>query len=269
MQRVGRPVGVGPRPLGIERCPLAHAEAVLLVDDDDRERGKAHGGLDQRVGADDQRELPAGELAEDVGPAPGRGGAGEQGAGHGLGSHQALQRGEVLLGERLGGRHQRRLAPVLDGAEHGVERDDGLARPHLAHEQALHRAVAGEVAVEHLYGRFLVGREREGERRPPAGAERGRLVEHGSARARAPAGAAAQEYELQEQQLVEGESGTSRLGVRAVAGEVHGRERRAALGQTLGRPHAGREGSTTSASALRAPRTRVRICVELMPSAAG
>ena len=57
------------RPLAVERRALAHAEAVLLVDDDDGERGELDGRLDQRVGADDQRQLAAGELAEDVGAA--------------------------------------------------------------------------------------------------------------------------------------------------------------------------------------------------------
>ena len=49
-----------------ERGALAHAEAVLLVDDGDGERVEADVGLDQRVRADDQRQLSAGELAEDV-----------------------------------------------------------------------------------------------------------------------------------------------------------------------------------------------------------
>ena len=47
------------RRLGVERRALAHAEAVLLVDDDDREAVEAHVGLEQRVRADDERQLAA------------------------------------------------------------------------------------------------------------------------------------------------------------------------------------------------------------------
>ncbi len=53
--------------LGVERRALAHAEAMLLVDDDDGEAVEAHVGLDERVRADDERQLAAGELVEDVG----------------------------------------------------------------------------------------------------------------------------------------------------------------------------------------------------------
>ena len=52
-----------------ERRPLAHPEAMLLVDHRDRQLVEAHVVLDQRVGAHDQRQLAAGELAEDVAPA--------------------------------------------------------------------------------------------------------------------------------------------------------------------------------------------------------
>ena len=53
---------------------MAHAEAMLLVDDRDRQRGERDVGLDQRVRADDQRQLAAGELAQDV-RAPARAGS--------------------------------------------------------------------------------------------------------------------------------------------------------------------------------------------------
>ena len=46
------------------------------------------------------------------------------------------------------GAMKRGLHAVLDRAQHRVQRDDGLARADLAHEQALHRARPGEVGVE-------------------------------------------------------------------------------------------------------------------------
>ena len=52
----------------------------------------------------------------------------------------------MLLGEDLGGRHQHRLAAVLGGLQHRQRRHAGLARAHVALQEALHRVVGGEVA---------------------------------------------------------------------------------------------------------------------------
>jgi hypothetical protein len=49
-------------PLRVERRSLADSEAVLLVDDDDPESRERDRFLDQRMGADDLRQLAAGEL---------------------------------------------------------------------------------------------------------------------------------------------------------------------------------------------------------------
>ena len=51
----------------------------------------------------------------------------QQAGAYELTRHQRLDRGEVLLGQRLGRRHHRRLKVVLDRAQHRVERDHGLA----------------------------------------------------------------------------------------------------------------------------------------------
>ena len=51
-------------PLGVERRALADAEAVLLVDDADREPRELDVGLDQGVGADDEGELAGREALE-------------------------------------------------------------------------------------------------------------------------------------------------------------------------------------------------------------
>ena len=85
---------------------------------------------------------PLAQLAEQVGAAARGRRAGQQRGLHELARHQLLQRREVLLGERLGRRHQRRLGARLDRAQHRVERDDGLAGADLAHQQPLHRPVA-------------------------------------------------------------------------------------------------------------------------------
>ena len=80
---------------------------MLLVDDGDAEAGEAHRILDQGMGPDDQRQLPAGQLAEQVSPpAPGRGSGQQSDRDHGA-RHELLDGGEVLLGQRLGWCHQR------------------------------------------------------------------------------------------------------------------------------------------------------------------
>ena len=60
------------RRLAVERAALVDAEAVLLVDDGDRQPVELDRLLDQRVGADEQLQLAGGELAEQVGAAAAR-----------------------------------------------------------------------------------------------------------------------------------------------------------------------------------------------------
>ena len=67
-------VGAEPlRRLSVKRSPLAHAEAVLLVDHRHGQISELDGGFDQGVGADDERQLPGGELAQEIIAPPGRG----------------------------------------------------------------------------------------------------------------------------------------------------------------------------------------------------
>jgi hypothetical protein len=149
--------------LAVQRAPLVDAEAVLLVDDDHAEPVERHGVLDQRVRADQELQLTRRELAEQIGAARPRRGARQQRRLDQSARHQRLQRREVLLGERLGRRHQRRLGARLDRPQHRVERDDGLARADLAHQQPLHRPAGREVVVDRGHrGALVAGRgERE------------------------------------------------------------------------------------------------------------
>ena len=82
-----------------ERLPLLDAEPVLLVDHGHREARQLDVLLDQRVRADDEVR---------IGIALHR--AGEQRDADAELRAQRLDRQEVLLGERLGRRHQRALA---------------------------------------------------------------------------------------------------------------------------------------------------------------
>ena len=131
-----------------ERAPLSDAEPVLLVDDDDREIAEVDLLLDQRVRPDDERrvtrgdELPHGRVLA----RPQR--AREQRDAHPERAAQLVDGQEVLLGEGLGGRHERRLPAGLDGAEERVERDDGLPGADVSLEQAVHRSSPREIGVD-------------------------------------------------------------------------------------------------------------------------
>ena len=124
---------------------------------------------------------------------------------------------------------------MLDGAQHRVQRDDGLARADLPHQQPLHRALEREVAVDRVDRPLLVAGRLERQQglepaardagpAPPASrapASNGRS----SAAARTSSRrwrAAAQEVELDEQQLVERQPPAPALRVAAVGGEQRG-----------------------------------------------
>ena len=74
----------------------------------------------------------------------------------------------MLVGERLGGRHQRGLEARLDGAQHRVQGDHGLARAHFPHQQPLHRPCGHQVGVDLLDRAPLIAGELEGQRPKPA-----------------------------------------------------------------------------------------------------
>ena len=172
-RRRGHVEDVRAPPLG-ERGPLLDAEAVLLVDDGDREVGELDLALDQRVRADGDADVTRrDELVRGTALARGDARREQRDPDAELGA-EPLDREEVLLGERLRRRHQRALAAALDRPEQRVERDRRLARADVALEQPLHRRRPGEVGVD-LGDRVLLrGRERERQRLAVAGDELGR-----------------------------------------------------------------------------------------------
>ena len=119
---------------------LEDAEAVLLVDDDEAEVVELDLLLDERVGADDEVALRRGRCGRGRALVGVVERAGEQG--DAVVARRALEqlaRGEVVLrGKDFRRRHQRGLIAVLDGDEHGLQRDDGLAGADVALQQAAH-----------------------------------------------------------------------------------------------------------------------------------
>jgi hypothetical protein len=95
--------------LRVERSALAHPEAVLLVDDAHREPGEADVGLDEGVRANDERELAGFEAVQGISPCRGLRRAGQEGERNMGRGEKRAQRVGVLLGQRLGRRHQRSL----------------------------------------------------------------------------------------------------------------------------------------------------------------
>ena len=214
------------RPLGVERGPLADPEAVLLVDDGDRQLGELDIRLDQRVGADGQAGLPGGESLEVSLALRRRRRPGEQREGNGaVGAQEHSERARVLLGQGLGRCHQRGLAAALGGPEHRVQADAGLARAHLAHQKPLHRGLASEVGV-HVGDRLtLIAGELEGQRLDPLGHQGSRRVERPRDPPLAPPRPPVRQRGLVEQKLFEGEAAACSQRLRLPRGEVRGRQR--------------------------------------------
>ena len=223
-----------------ERRPLRDAEAMLLVDDGDREVREVDLLLDERVRAHDDLGVPRrDELA--------RGGvllrakrAREERDAHAERRAELVDRQEVLLGERLGRSHQRSLAPGLDRAQERVQRDDGLARPDVALQESLHRNLAVEIRVDLAHRALLVGGERERERLAIPGHELARGAERLRRRDRA-GGGVPQERQPEDRELVEREPRAAHLCLRERSRSVNHGERVRAQRKALRREHGRRQ----------------------------
>jgi hypothetical protein len=177
-----------------ERSPLLDPEPVLLVHHRDGQVVELHAFLDQRMRADhDPRPF---ELRLHR--------AGEERNGHPEVGAQRLDREEVLLGQRLGRRHQRSAEARFHGSEQSVERDDGLAGADVALEQPLHRRFAGKIAVDLRDRLLLVGGQLERQQLPVARDQVAGLAERSRPRLLA-VRPGSRKADLEHEQLVEGE----------------------------------------------------------------
>ena len=149
---------------------LRDPEPVLLVDDGHREIAEVDLLLDERMRPDDDLRIARRDQLPDHRVLLRAQRARQQRDTDTERSAQLVDREEVLLGQRLGRRHQRALTPQLDRAEQRVQCDDGLPRPDLALEETLHRERPVEVGVDLGHRAFLIRGERERERRAVAGA---------------------------------------------------------------------------------------------------
>ena len=115
-----------------------HAEAVLLVDDGQRQIAERDLVLEQRVRADQEIDLAEREAVEDVGALAAALAAGQDGdADAGL-LRQRRDGGEMLARQDFGRRHQRGLPAGLDHGRGGEQRHHGLAGADVALQQPQH-----------------------------------------------------------------------------------------------------------------------------------
>ncbi len=112
---------------------LRDAEPMLLVDHDEPERGEADAVGEQRVRADHDIDLAgASSASSDCAHRPcGVDAVSSSMRSPAISAH-ALPGLEVLLGEQLGRRHHRGLAPCPRDLQRRGERDRGLARADVA-----------------------------------------------------------------------------------------------------------------------------------------
>jgi hypothetical protein len=208
-----------------ERDPLPHAEAVLLVDGDERERAEGDLGLEERVRPDRDGDLPRCETFQDGPPLPLRRRRGEKPPGD-AGRFELLRCGRrVLLREEHRGGEERSLMPRACGAHGTREREHGLAGADVAQEEPPHRHLAVEV-LRHRGERLrLRARERKGKGREVA-PHRGVARPKRRRAMRLPVAAPHElERHLEREDLLEGEALPRRLPLRDILREVNPLER--------------------------------------------
>ena len=141
----------------LDRLLGAHAEALLLVDDEQAQVLEGDVAGQEAVGPDDEVHL-AGRQPLRHRARLGRGEEpGEQLDPHGVGREAVGEGLEVLGGEERGRHQQGHLLAVLDGLEGGPQRHLGLAEADVAADQAVHRGLGLHVRLDLLDGAELVG----------------------------------------------------------------------------------------------------------------
>ena len=128
--------------------PLAHPEAMLLVDHDQAEVLVAHALLEDRMGPDDDLDRAVVEPHQDAFARPAFVAPGKQ-RDLGAGRRGEPAQGVVMLPrQQLGRREQGSLRAGFDRNQHRFQRDHRLARADVALQQAQHRRGLGHVALD-------------------------------------------------------------------------------------------------------------------------
>ena len=224
-----------------ERVALLHAEAVLLVDDQQREPGEAHVLLQEGVRPDREPGLARGEAAERRPPLR-RGQRRRHQLRRREGAGQSRRRLRVLRGERLRRGEEHALEAGLRGAQQAVEGDDRLARAHVALQQAPHRDVPAQVALQLVQRPELVRGELERQALEERPAELSGLGQRRRVHALLLLRLVPQQPDLHQQQFLEHQALARGAGLRERPREVHGRDRVGPAGQALAHQQLRRQG---------------------------
>ena len=143
---------------------VLHAEALLLVDDEQAELRHLHVVGEQPVGADHHVDRAGFEVAGDARLLLGRQEAREHLHPHRVVGEPLAERLAVLAREQRGRDEHHHLLAVLHRLERGAHRDLGLAVADVAAHEAVHRDRPLHVALHLFDGAQLVGRLLVGER---------------------------------------------------------------------------------------------------------
>ena len=174
-QHVGG-AGLGGRGL----AALLHAEAVLLVHDRQGEARQPHIALQHRVRAHQQVALARGGGGQHGAPLGGRRRTGQSLDIDAQRRAQPPHHDAVLQRQHLGRRHHHRLVALLDHEQRGDQRDERLARTHVALQQAVHGAAAAQVDQDLGQHAALGAGQRERQRLDQAAREISRLLQRES-----------------------------------------------------------------------------------------
>ena len=148
--------------LGRKRGSLRHAEAVLLIADDEGKVVKRHILRNKRVRADDDLGAAVCNFRFPLPLLRGSERACHESYGNPERGKELFQRLRVLLGENFGRRHEGRLMAVLHHTEARRRRDHRLAASDVSLHEPVHGAAGREVLQNVVDGRLLGAGEREG-----------------------------------------------------------------------------------------------------------
>ena len=143
---------------------LLHAEAVLLIDDDEAEPLEVHIFLNQGVGANGNHRLPAFEGGASHAALLRLHTAGQQHGANAEGGQHLADAAGVLLGQDFGRGHDRALEAVERGQEKRGGRDRRFAGADIALQEAAHGAILRQIAANLHDDALLSLGEAEGQR---------------------------------------------------------------------------------------------------------
>ena len=135
-----------------------HTKFLLFVDDEQTEVVPFHGLADEFVCADENIDLPLGQVGEHLLGLLGTAGPGEVFHPHGQSFETAVESLVVLESQHRGGHEHGHLLGVAGSLEGCSDGHLGLAEAHISAHESVHRASAFHVALHVLRGFILVGR---------------------------------------------------------------------------------------------------------------